>query len=128
MTKRQIDAKVTPEAMQIMLTDEMTQRLADITGLLQMTIPIGEMGSYIISVTDDRSELDFRTTPRISFSLFNDGPNQVYVATNNATVPNDAPIKVREQYHLDARAKSIWRMRFVCDLGETATVRIKTLR
>ena len=86
------------------------------------------MGSHVVAATDKISELNFVKTPCISFSLFNDGPNSVYVGTNNAVVPNDAPINIREKYDLDAKARSIWRIRFVCASGETASVRVKTLR
>ena len=154
---KRIDTRVTPEALQVIYMDEIAGRLADLAELyesllktaeteverlaevrskleevketLERTIPLGDTGDYKLSVTgDDTTILDLLRRPVSSFTLFNDGPGNVYVATNHGNVPNSAPIKSGEQYSLNARARVIWRISLRCDSGESATVRIKTLR
>lgn len=99
--------------------------LGRIATRLDERVPEGEPDEREIAVTEKATDIDVSW---FSFTLFNDGPGNVFVGWNNKLFPT-VPIKKGESYTVDGiKRGGIQLVRVKCSKGETASVRIKALR
>lgn len=92
---------------------------------VQETVPEGIIIPTTVTVTGEKI-LNFKAEPLYSFSLFNDGPGDVYVGVN--TYPEQTvPIREKESYDCAINKKgAIKQIVLVCPTS--ATVRIYAVR
>jgi len=88
--------------------------------------PLGKIISLNPNVSDSNLVLeDEDYMPWISFSLFNDGPDPVYVAVNEDEASSEGPISRGEQMSVDMGTRLIDKVILVCDVGEECSIRLK---
>jgi len=123
-----------------------TQILYDIASILEdmafeltsfyqewkMTIPEGRLIQLTVNVTDEPKELSpeegVSYMPWISFDLYNDGPDPVYVMVNEEYLRYRAPIASGENLKVDMKKPLIRKIWLYCASGQTASVRMYAKR
>jgi len=83
------------------------------------------LDSIKVTVTEEWSEI-VTTEPWISFYLFNDGPDEVYLSVNKK-VPIEkieSPLEKGEDFNMDAKKPVINAVYLICKPGKSATVRM----
>jgi len=143
---KRIEGKVTPEALQITLLDEVAGRLEDLSLMMQKLIdrvtelgdsvecmraemrkvPIGIQEDFLVEVSDKMVKLDF-PEPFFSCNIYNNGPDPVYHALNTTSFGN-AAINAHEDLQIDLHAPKIKSLAFKCDRGCSAVVRVFAVR
>jgi len=107
------------------------KRLLDIHNTMKSRIPDGVADNFPRTVTEELTDLSRETIPSMpwmSFSMINDGPNSVNVVINDRSI-DKAPVKKGEVLDADMEAKDkIHRVLLFCEKGETANVRIYSLK
>jgi len=122
-----------------------TQILYDIAGMLedlgktlidfhqdyQQTIPKGMLLPIELTITDKLTVID-RNTPRMNipwmtFDIFNDGPDPVYIAVNKNYIEWIAPISIDESLTVNMRKTQVEKVLLQCKKGKKANVRIYAL-
>jgi len=103
------------------------ERLEAVEEAVRETVPEGIVVPRTISVVE-RETVDFRTEPLFSFSLYNDGDDDVYVG--GSTYPEEeVPVKKKESYDCPIRKRgSIKMIYLVCGKGKSTSVRIYGVR
>lgn len=137
--RERIDTKVSPEALQVMYLDEIAGKMDDLSKRML------EVGDSLLSIKDmmpktpegitanaSGSATDVLDTLSFSPAVFscqinNDGPNPVFVDVNNAPSGN-APLNAGEQIVFDMHAPKIGSLYFKCAVGQTASLRVFTVR
>jgi len=112
---------VSPEALIAVLLDEISGRLEEIYERMEWA-PQGILDDYTISVTDEYKTLE--GGPWFSFTLFNDGPNDVYVYVNDYKPVRETPLRSGDSINIDMQQPLIEKIILICNPGETASVRI----
>lgn len=93
------------------------------------TIPEGEVEPIALNVTAQVTHLrkqDYPTMPWISMTVFNDGPNPVFIGVPYR--PVEAPLVMGEQLAINMVERKIKKVLLVCGPGNVAAVRIYALR
>jgi len=136
--KQEKEIKVDTQTAQLLLLDEMRKNLAllsqwviEVKESIDSTIPEGLYLEDTFDITDKYTPIYFHGRkdlyPIHDFSIFNDGPNDVYLMVNDSPV-SKTPVKSTESLHVDMKAKKIYRIIVYCSSGDTAIVRIHALR
>ena len=119
--QRNIDAKVSPEAMQTILLDEIASRLGDIHTELISQTPRGNLYSQPMSVDiiGESINLFYAAT------IYNDGADDIYILkdVNRGISSGDVPLKKGENIIIDMKRqtnKMIW----LKTMTGTASVRV----
>jgi len=128
---RQVPADITPEIMQIILLDEIAGRqeeteahLARLRALEDDRSPEGLTDEIEISVDSTLKEV-LTTDNWQSISITNDGPDTVRIKINlNTTAIRWKKLKIDEIYEVNFHEHKIKKLFLVCDLGQTATLRV----
>jgi len=113
------------------MLEDISESLAHFRSEFRSTIPKGYVEPIELTVTDKISKITknkYATMPWISFDLFNDGPNPVYVVVNRNFVTRRAPLNSGESLTVDMKAPIIEKIYLFCDKGNTASVRIYAKR
>lgn len=109
-----------------------SQVMMDMAGFLESLLEVQLAGipevvrQYEQSVTDAVTQLDatsISTMPWITFTLYNDGPDPVYVQVNEQRALK-APLRANEQIKYNMKHSAIRRVYLQCVTGGTADVRI----
>lgn len=107
------------------------KKISSIHETIKSKIPVGISDNLSKTVTGRITDLrpgNTKSMPWMSFSLMNDGPNEVNVIINERTTEK-APVKRGEVLDADLLAKGmIHRVWLYCERGETAGVRIYALK
>ena len=115
-------AKISPEAMQTILLDEVTGRLRDLMEFMQNTVAEGGLDLPTITITDESQEVRFGRW--LSINITNDGPNDVYVYFQRKLPSTlDSGLKSGESIRLDQGYKVARSIYPVCKTGESAKIR-----
>lgn len=88
--------------------------------------PLGKVDSLNLDITDvvtDLSQLA-KYMPWISFSLFNDGPDAIYISVNEDVADMDTPINKGEPFQADMGKRKIDKVLIVCAAGGHSSVRL----
>lgn len=143
---RRIEGKVTPEALEVILMDEIAGRLEDLTRMMQTLIdrvvelgdsiehmraemrkvPVGIQEDFLVEVSDKMVKLDF-PEPFFCCNIYNNGPDPVYHALNTTSF-GSATISAHEDLQIDLHAPKIRSLAFKCDPGCSAVVRVFAVR
>ena len=113
-----------PAIMQFIMLASIAAQQSKVRLLEESKVPTGSK-SFTWNVTDTEKEIVLGT-PWISFSLLNDGSNNVYIRINtlDGNMTNEAGIKSGERYTFNATYPLITKIYLVCNSGEGATVRV----
>jgi hypothetical protein len=113
---------IKPEIVITTLLDEIAYRLSKIENILKAEHPEGYLGHYEDTITDKIKEWE---PPDIWFSgsLYNYGPNTVYVQTNDIAL-DFVPVELNENLEFDFKTAKIKKIYFKCNKGETAKIKI----
>ena len=107
----------------------MSEELAQFRSDWNSTIPKGDVEPIELSITDEMTWVNrkmYPTMPWISFNLFNDGPDSVYVIVGPRV--KKAPLASGESLTVDMKAPKIKEVFLLCDPGNTASIRIYAKR
>ena len=130
-------AKIDPDVLALMRT----QSLGKIVGLMEELVEgqnalrsdfeaflESELWTrYEIPVTGVLIELEppnIPTMPWTKFTIFNDGPDDLYMAVNEDLNNHTAPLRAGESLPVDKKKPQIRIVNLQCIAGETTTVRI----
>jgi len=102
-------------------TDESAERLVRIENAIRETQPQGFLGDEEFIVTDQLKEYD-PPDNWFSMSVYNYGPNTVYLQINDPT-RRFVALRIDESTSPDFKTAKIDKIFFRCDTGETATVK-----
>ena len=124
MSKRKIPEGVDPKALQTILLDEISGKLSDLKETIELGYTSGEMENTTIVVGTDGYMLR-PTSPLFSVSIFNDGPNPVYLSINYSRkiTSADPPLNVGESIDIQKKKAQIERIYFQTLVGQ-ATLRL----
>lgn len=134
-----LETKVSPEALQVMYLDEIAGKMDDLSNrmlevgdsllaikALMPKTPEGITANSSASATETLDSLAF--SPAVfSCQINNDGPNPVFVDINNAPSGN-APLNAGDQIVFDMHAPKIGNLYYKCAAGQTASLRMFTVR
>ena len=110
--------------MQNILTDQMVKGLASIESLFEKRVPLHQLASKKVSVTDVPVEVNLGEWVRATlFSNLGSGNVYVYNTRQNADT-RDAYLAAGDNLPIDREERTRDRFYLVCAVGETATVRI----
>jgi len=143
---KQVEGKVTPEALQVILLDEIAGRLEDLSLMTQnltdrvtelgdsiermrvemRKVPVGIQEDFLVKVSGKMVKLDF-PEPFFSCNIHNNGPDSVYHALNTTSF-GSATINVNEDLQIDLHAPKIRSLAFKCAPGCSAVVRVFAVR
>ena len=110
MQRKDLNAKISPEAMQTILLDEISGRLADLNTEIRSQAPKGDFYSLPVLVGTDGQQV----TIFYSVTLYNDGNDDIYVLKDyNRSIDfsSDAPLHKGESIAIDMKrqtTKNIW--------------------
>lgn len=125
MTEVKVEGKVTPEVLQTVYLDEIAGRLAEMTRRMMEAEAQGIIYPLNLPVTGVIQEI--RCNPFwYSFTVFNDGPNPVYVDVNkdqNARLLV-APLNMGENLAVNFDKPRVKFLYAACAVGQTANIRI----
>ena len=115
------------------MLDQIIEELINFRQEFKRTIPEGVMRPIQVEVTDKVFHLTPQVEPSMpwmSATIFNDGPDPVYVSVHpkNWAVKADAPLKANESVQIDVKDKRIDFIALWCEKGKTASVRIFYLK
>ena len=139
LAERLSGGKVSPEAMQVMLLDEIAGRLGDVEQRLveqndriehiRQEMPRAADGytdDMTIQVSDSVKPIPL-SVPFSSCQFNNDGPSPVFIGVNKQP-GMVTPLNAGEQTSIDMREPKIKELYFVCAQGLTASVRVFMVR
>lgn len=110
------------------LLEELVERNTRFHAEWKQTLPEGNVISLGYNVTDVKTRLmPEEATPFMpwrAFTLFNDGPNPVYVPVNEEAYVNRQPIRAGEQLRVDMKKRIIEKIVLYCDPGNVAFIRL----
>ncbi|MDL1957031.1 MAG: hypothetical protein LWW95_08325 [Candidatus Desulfofervidus auxilii] len=118
--------KITPEIFQIILLDEIAERLEDIAELLKREQVNGDIESFVYNVTDSGVEIRVLSYKWVSMTILNDGTNDLYVS--NKLYSQTAPLKQNESLRIRLTKKAIDKIWLWTDPGLTTIARVFALR
>lgn len=113
------------------MLEDIAETLAHHQSEFKSTIPQGKLEPIGLLITDTRTVLkkeNCPTMPWITFNLFNDGPNPVYVDVNKDQPSLTAPLAIGDAIQVDMKVPKIKRVLLICSSGNTAAVRIYAKR
>lgn len=120
------------------LLDDIAGMLADISFEIanfrqewKATLPKGKVNPLEFSVTEKFIKLtpaEVSSMPWVTFDVFNDGPDGVYVIVNQDYVTKKAPLKKDENLTVDMKRPIIEKVYLFCGTGKKASVRIYPLK
>jgi len=123
-----IPKTIPPELLQIIMLDDLRVEVSRVNKHLEKAEFEGVVDPRTLSVTEEIQEIalihDWPFTPWITAAFFNDGPNRAYIALNYSF--DWGPLEKGESANMDF-SRSDKRIRFIrykCDAGETASVRV----
>lgn len=120
-------AQINPVAVQTILLDEIAGRLLDIHDMLKDMVADGVDDTFSIEASDEKIQV-VSLQPWLSVSIFNDGPDGIYLLVNREERKAYEPkLYAGENTSIDAKKHSIRQLFIFCDEGETASVRIRAL-
>lgn len=101
---KQVDAKVSPEALQTILLDEISSRLADIHSELIAQTPKGNLYTLPVNV----STLGIKVVLLYTATIYNDGPADIYVLRdyNRELDASDVPLKMTDSLIIDLKRQT----------------------
>jgi hypothetical protein len=107
------------------LLEEIADRLATLEELTRAEHPQGRapMRTFSASGTD-LVEVRDSTHKWFSISVFNDGPDTVFIRVNNKLEDNPIELQNGEQTNIDMKTGIIEKLYFNCNEGESASGRI----
>jgi len=125
MAKAKVNGKVSPEAMQIILLDEIAGRLAD----LKKHMEWAQQGGMIHPLSETITAAMYERTcspPWYSATIFNDGPNPVYPDVNRDNNARNliTPLNMGDQMTMDFEQPKIKVLFMRCAVGQTANIRL----
>jgi len=118
--------KITPEIFQIILLDEIAERLEDIAELLKREQVNGDIESFVYTVTHNGVEIRVLSYKWVSMTILNDGTNDLYVS--NKLYSQTAPLKQNESLRIRLTKKAIDKIWLWTDPGLTTIARVFALR
>uniref|UniRef100_A0A6M3LSR7 Uncharacterized protein n=1 Tax=viral metagenome TaxID=1070528 RepID=A0A6M3LSR7_9ZZZZ len=113
------------------LIEELVERTTRFHGSWEETIPVGKFKPLTIPVTDSITELsplNVSTMPWMAFTIYNDGPDPVFMMVNEEFIQDVTPLNVGENVTVDMKKRQIVKIFLHCALGLTTSVRIFALR
>lgn len=125
MSRDKPDAKVTPEALQVILLDEIASRIGELAKYQRQDDTEGRMVPITLPVTDVL--VDFGCNPPWhSFQAVNDGPNEMFLDVNTSynAVSLNTPLLPGETLLVDYHKPRITIIYRRCAIGQTATLRL----
>lgn len=116
-------AKVSPEAHQSIMLDEIAGRLADIHEELKSHVARGNVYGIPVSVSEVASQIVLL----FSGTIYNDGAADIYILESDRNIgPGDTPLKSGESISIDTKKQGSYTY-WLKTLAGTATVRIFAL-
>lgn len=123
-----------PQVVQIQLLNDIAGILYEQLAVMKDSIP-DLVKKYKFNITDSLTEIDediIPTLPWIAVTIFNDGADPVHIDINEYSgerdpltgLLTDPSLASGDSLVIDMRASKIKKIYFVCDTGETATVRV----
>lgn len=124
MDKAKVEGKVSPEAMTVILLDEVSGKLSDMKKHMEWSEQGGRLVPLNLSITALYEHAC--TPPWYSCTIFNDGPNPVYIDVNrdNNAVNLVTPLNNGENLVVDYEQPKIDFLYFGVVAGQTANVRV----
>lgn len=125
MGKREVDAKASPEAVNIILLDEIAGKLGIMLDRMQEAEQGGMLHPMTLAVTNVLQE--WICSPHwYSVTVINDGPNPVYIDVNReANAQNlTTPLNITENIVVNYNKPKIEYLYLRCQPAQTATVRM----
>jgi len=125
MSKREIDAKVSPSVIQTILLDEIAGKLGVMLDRMQEAEQGGMLHPMTRTVTNVLQE--WICTPHwYSVTIINDGPNPVYVDVNRQdnAINLVTPLNITENVVINYNKPKIETLYLRCQPAQTATVRM----
>ena len=118
--KAQIDGKITPEAFQCIMLDEIASKLSVLINKIENQSAKGNLFTNVYSV----NTVGIKFVVLYRATLYNDGANNVYVLTADRNITgDDAPLKTNDSLQIPLGARNnieYW----LKTLTGTASVRI----
>jgi hypothetical protein len=106
--------------------------MEDLTEMQREQFPEGIQIPLALNLTDKQTELTMLTTranlPWMAFSLFNDGPGDVYFSYNTEYLQEVAPLHKGEKLEVRVRREAISKMILKSATGTVANIRIFALK
>ena len=125
MSKREVDAKASPEVMTVILLDELAGKMGKMLQVMQESEAGGMLHPMTLTVTNALQE--WTCTPHwYSFTLINGGPNAVYVDVNrdDNAVNLNTPLNNGENMVINYNKPKIEKIFLRCLPAQTAAIRI----
>lgn len=113
------------------LLEELVERNTRFQSSWEETIPVGKFKPLTISVTDSITELSSKnvpTMPWMVFTIYNDGPDPVFIMVNEEFVQDVTPLNFGENVTVDMKKRQIEKIFLHCASGLITSVRIFALR
>ncbi len=117
-------AKVSPEVLQLIYQDEIAGKIGDLLDLIKSERPQGLTPQHQLTIM---TYLEFMCSPPwFAFTLFNDGPDPVYMNVNRVTPINPVtpPLNKGESLTVDMKTAKIEKLFFQTVAGQTANIRL----
>lgn len=119
--------KIPPDLLQVILLDDIQVGISKLNRHMEKAEFEGKLDPRTIPVTDEVGAITLTTMwpffPWITASFHNDGPDKAYILINYG---DEIPLKKDDGIDMDfARGdERIYLIRYRCDSGETASVRV----
>lgn len=116
---------------QASLLEELVERLGRFQASWEETIPVGKFRPFTLAVTDAITELKPENTPTmpwIAFTIYNDGPDAVFLVVNEDFVQERTPLNSGENVTVNLTKRKVERVVLKCATGLTASVRIFAIK
>ncbi len=113
------------------LLEELVERNTRFHAEWKETIPVGKFKPLTISVTDSITELsplNVPTMPWMTFTIYNDGPNPVFIMVNEEFIQEVTPLNSGENITVNMKKRQIAKIFLHCAPGLTTSIRIFSLR
>jgi hypothetical protein len=111
---------------------DMAGMMEDLLNRFSETIPDGIQKNITLQLTDSQTVLDMLNTaadlPWTSFTIFNDGPGNVYFSVNTDYVQENTPLKANEKLSYMLKKQSISKIILKAATGTRASVRLFALK
>lgn len=113
------------------MLEDQGKTLIDFFQTYRQTIPEGMFKPITVPVTGTPTVLDPKnmpTMPWISFTVFNDGPNGVYVRINEDLIQTHTPLNPGENITIGFGQPKINKITLLCAPGLLSSVRILAVK
>lgn len=123
------EERVEPAPLSVALLYKLLKAQRETLKVLKSQIPKGEFRPITLQISNTPTVLEPKSIPEmpwIKFTIFNDGPDPVYLEVNEEFLQQTTPLNIDESLAVDMITPQIEKVRLFCAVGQTASVRLFT--